>query len=292
MSHHVLGAFFSGQDINTLRVEGDDTNCFVSLIVDTRGTYQAAITRKIQKKTEVVTKSLGSSYEFFGEGEIKTGEDSMTELTRIVDEEVIEYFMLDVEREIVDNPLEMLDRRFDEIEEQKKQKQLTENSQRQLVNPMPANTGWNLPYNVVKDEPTLFSKNEMGEIENEEAFYDDMPDEIVWNPDEKDIHYMICQMLTCSLIVDKGVDLKQWVTRHMMNKYKDLFKSAMVFNDYVEFIIEFQMNRWILDNVPPEYEDNVDLFQSILAKAMYKELSKYPSNEYIEVFKKVLLRYE
>ena len=120
-SHHHMGAFFSGTDTATLRSEGADTNCFVSLIVDTKGTYQAAITRRIQKTTEVVTKNLASSYKFFGEGEIKTDEDPMSESTKVIDSDVIEYFMLDVEREVVDNPLAFLDTRFEEIQNKKRE---------------------------------------------------------------------------------------------------------------------------------------------------------------------------
>ena len=47
-SHHRLGAFFSGQDNLMLQQEGNDTNCFVSLVVDTKGSYVARVTRKLQ----------------------------------------------------------------------------------------------------------------------------------------------------------------------------------------------------------------------------------------------------
>ena len=59
-----MGAFFSGTDLETLRTEGEDTNCFVSLIVDTKGTYVAAITRKGSCKKTITTVSSGS----FGTG--------------------------------------------------------------------------------------------------------------------------------------------------------------------------------------------------------------------------------
>ena len=45
-SHHVMSTMFSGTDINTLREEGNERNCFVSLIVNNAGTYNAAVTRK------------------------------------------------------------------------------------------------------------------------------------------------------------------------------------------------------------------------------------------------------
>ena len=119
-SHHHMGAFFSDTDTSTLRAEGNDTNCFVSLIVDTKGTYQAAITRKVKVKKEIITTDLGSSYEFFGEGARQLKVDDEPEVTTVVDNESIEYFMLDVQIEQVDNPLAYLDTRFEEIENKKK----------------------------------------------------------------------------------------------------------------------------------------------------------------------------
>lgn len=67
-SHHMMKTTPSGTDIQTLREEGNERNCFVSLIVNNEGTYYAAITRKVQTKSEVTIKNLGKSYEFFGDG--------------------------------------------------------------------------------------------------------------------------------------------------------------------------------------------------------------------------------
>ena len=88
-SHHQMSTNPSGTDLNTLREEGNERNCFVSLIVNNAGTYYAAITRKVQSKSEITVKSLGTSYEFFGEGS-KTLINDDTELTKTVDKEYIE----------------------------------------------------------------------------------------------------------------------------------------------------------------------------------------------------------
>lgn len=118
-SHHTMSTFFSGTDTSTLQKEGNDTNCFVSLIVNNAGVYSAAVTRKIQTKSEVTVKSLGTSYEFFGNGAISTSADPTAEKTSIIDKEIIEYYMLDVTREETSNPLAYLDDRFTEIEKKK-----------------------------------------------------------------------------------------------------------------------------------------------------------------------------
>lgn len=49
-SHNNLATFFSQTDLDTLASEGQNTNNFVSLIVNNKGDYTAAITRKVKIK--------------------------------------------------------------------------------------------------------------------------------------------------------------------------------------------------------------------------------------------------
>ena len=284
-SHHSMGAFFSGQDIKTLQIEGNDTNCFVSLIVDTRGTYQAAVTRKVKSKTEVVTKSLGSSYQFFGNGEIKTDEDPMSESTRVIDKEVIEYFMLDVSKETIDNPFDFLDKRFEEIESKKKNVSLPKEPdtfEYKFLNPERYKSA-SAKENLLIEEPSMFSREEMGEVITSN-----------WEPDSKIIHHLVCQMITCSLIINKDIDLKQWIVRHMNNKYKEIFEESgdpQHFNEWKEFIVEFLFNQYEDSNLPGDAYDDYDLYLSKIASAMYDSLCEYPTNGYIEQYKEILMRY-
>lgn len=318
-SHHHMGAFFSGTDTSTLRAEGNDTNCFVSLIVDTKGTYQAAVTRKVKVKKEIITTDLGSSYEFFGEGTHQLKVDEEPDIKTIVDDENIEYFMLDVQIESVDNPLKYLDTRFEEIEQRKK---------KVVVNPpvVQASNGNHSPWipngnksrielpDVSQDndysfrewlnsdrrksaeakeslygkEQTLFSEEEMAE----------MADVTKWEPDPTIIHHLVCQMVCCSLIVNDNLDLKQWITRWMDKKYKEIFGSdcdeSVQFNEWKEFIVEFLITQYNDDNVPAELYDDWDLYQSKIASAMYNELYQYSGNQvnpYIEAYNEVLARY-
>ena len=293
-SHHSIGAFFSRQDTKTLNIEGNDTNCFISLIVDTRGTYCAAVTRKMQKKTEVVTKSLGTSYEFFGEGEIRTDEDPMSESTKVVDSEVIEYFMLDVERETVDNPLEYLDYRFNEIERKKEEAK------------KPAPTCINIETPDVLDE-NFFSwihSNRKQSAEAKEALYseptlfgEEVMDELVdvskWQPDPTIIHHLVCQLLTCSLIVNKDIDLKQWVSKHMVKKYNEIFNSSdtVEFGNWVDSYIEFIITLYSDECTPADVYDDLDTYISKIAQALFNELEEYPNNGYIDEYSSKLNHY-
>ena len=286
-SHHSMGAFFSGTDTSTLRAEGNDTNCFVSLIVDTKGTYQAAVTRRVQAKKEIITKYLDTSYEFFGEGTKYMGDHSTVEKQTFGDDTIIEYFMLDVEIEHVDNPLAYLDSRFDEIQEKKcKAVNLSIN------NPISTVTQARTPYEDFTfqdylnkkrevEEPTLFSEEEMN----------DMIDVSDWEPDLDTIHKLVCQMVTCTLILDiKKFDLKQYITRWIDKKYEEIFGlDSTLFNEWTEFIVEFQMDRYRdLHDIP---EEDIDLLYHKLAMAIYQELYPYSGNKYIDTYIEVLNRY-
>lgn len=281
-SHNQMSCFFSGTDTATLQSEGNDTNCFVSLIVNNAGTYCAAITRKIQRKTEVVTKSLGTSYEFFGDGEIRTDEDPMSECTQIIDREIIEYFMLDVEREIVDNPFDFLDRRFEEITARKN----TTSSYTQKERDDEFYDWIHSSKNEVKELP-VFDKKTMDEMVDYES----------WYPDPTIIHRLACQMITCSLIISKDVDLKQWITKHMLKVYSNIFDkkdSLGQFKEYSEFIVEFlitQYEQMSEESIPEELLVYLDIYQQKIAEALLDELGQYPTNGYIDAYKEILMRY-
>lgn len=284
-SHHAMGSFFSGQDLNTLRSEGNDTNCFVSLIVDTKGTYQAAITRKLQTQDEIVTKSLGTSYEFFGDGPVQTDEDPMSETTRVINNEVIEYFMLDVEREEVSNHLEYLDKRFDEIESRKREESKVSNHE-VFNTQMPYGKWWN-EFKPEGKELTLFDDKTMKNLEeplNEES--------VVWTPNPSLIHHLVCRLITCSLTITNKIDLKQWITRYMEKVYSNLFESNEIFpslfKDWKETYVEFLLNQYYEENMPTM---DLDLIYSVLSEAVIHELNTYPSNKYIEDYIEVLTRY-
>lgn len=274
-SHHTMGAFFSGQDTRTLQTEGNDTHCFVSLIVDTKGTYQAAITRKVHRKREVVVKNLGSSYEFFGEGEWTLDPYNGQTTEKTVEESIIEYFMLDVEIEPANNPLDYLDARFAEIEAQKKP--ITN----VIVNtPMPDKGNdfdkdkeffsWIREKKDETNEPYLFDKETM----------DSMVEK--WYPDPILIHKLVVWLVTSSLITNVDIDLKQWIVRHMVRKYDEIFEDADEFDRWADAMVEFITFHYNDPTVPAEILDDWDSFQAMIAQALIDEIGTFPSNKYIE----------
>ena len=79
-----MSTFFSTTDQDTLLEEGLDRNNFVSLIVNNKGEYTAAITRKVK------IKKVHTSYNFFDKGEQENTEETIDEET------VVEWFNLNV----------------------------------------------------------------------------------------------------------------------------------------------------------------------------------------------------
>lgn len=110
-SHHTLGAFFSGTDLATLREEGSDRIHFVSLIIDTKGTYKAAITRVVVEEMQATG---FIKYPTFNEQEV-TG----SPITYSFNRKKLEYFMLDVERPVIESPFAEMASRIEEVKEQK-----------------------------------------------------------------------------------------------------------------------------------------------------------------------------
>lgn len=285
-----MSAFFSGQDLATLREEGNDRNCFVSLIVNNAGTYCAAITRKMQKKTEVVTKSLGTSYQFFGEGEVKTEEDPMSEVTQVVDEEVIEYFMMDVEIEKVDNPLSFLDTRFEEIEKKKKETapkscNWFSSTTQSGIKSVEGQSFYDWMHSKeTVHEPTLFSSKEMEEMKKEDIL------DII---DDEYITQSVTKMLLCTLnfIVPENFNLKGWIIRHMDNLYTKLFPDEDAFCSWREFAVEYFIFNPEVCDFTDELEDNKTSC-GMIAEAMIEELQKYASlNPHIQAYINTLTNY-
>lgn len=296
-SHHSMGAFFSGQDIKMLQQEGNDTNCFVSLVVDTKGTYVAMITRKVKTESEVTIKNLNKSYEFFGEG-IKQISHNDT-ITKVITKEVIEYFDLDVERHKVFNDLDYLDSRFDEIIQKKNNNKTKSDT--------------NIPWNNGKIKESYQSPLFDYKYENEQLkpskinVSDGELDKLMdigfkWTPDPKKIHAAVVHMLTCSLIANPDkIDLKQWVTKHLVNVYKKIFGANSIldtksninnaFTEWKDFIIQFTLDYFDYSDVSEQILSNYGMVENYVIKAILDELYEYTNIPYVQEYYDALMGY-
>lgn len=282
-SHHQMPTQPSGTDLNTLKEEGNERNCFVSLIVNNAGKYYAAITRKVQTKSEVTVKKLGTFYEFFGEGAKNISPDH-TETTKVIEKEVIEYFDLEVERHEVSNSLAYLDDRFDEIIEKKAAERKKSNNSSNIpptgtffdwMHSKPTPKEQNLFDDAPdRESPALPSKG------NSQSFQTNTDD---WWPDPKKIHTAVVHIIACNLIINTDkFDLKQWITKHMKNVYIKVFgESSMyecehdacgAFCEWRDFIVQHTLDYFDTTDVP---FDDANLFQSRIAQSINDELSEY-----------------
>lgn len=301
-SHHQMSTQPSGTDLNTLKEEGNEKNCFVSLIVNNAGKYYAAITRKVQTKSEVTVKKLGTSYEFFGDGP-KELEHKDGSTTKVIEKEVIEYFDLEIERHEVSNSLAYLDDRFDEIA---KKKAIEKKNNYDSSNIAPTGTFFDwMHYKPVPKEQNLFndaSDRELSRIpylKDDHMFNQTITDD--WQPDPKKIHAAVVHMITCNLIINpEKFDLKQWITKHMKNVYIKIFGESSIyeskhntcgaFSEWRDFIIQYTLDYFDTSDVPNFILEDDGVFQSKIAQAISDEIIEFINvNSYIESYNEALL---
>lgn len=113
-SHHNMSTFFSGIDQDTLLSEGQNSNHFVSLIVNNAGVYSAAITRLVTASRKVQNNIV---YKTFKDEAIS----SIDDYDEIIN--YVEWFPLIVKQETANN-YESIEQDIKEIEQQKKQKKI------------------------------------------------------------------------------------------------------------------------------------------------------------------------
>ena len=125
-----MQSFFSGTDMDTLHKEALDHNHFVSLVVNNRRQYVAAITAVTtsQRTKQVVEKKVFTT--FNGQNDETT--PSTFEETEEVKE--VEYVMLPIEIEdYEDSNIELINR-IEEIKKEKEAKKVTTSALAQRIN--------------------------------------------------------------------------------------------------------------------------------------------------------------
>ena len=269
-----------------MRCKFNERNCFVSLIVNNAGKYYAAITRKVQTKSEVTVKKLGTSYEFFGDGSKEVNHEDTT-TTKVVEKEVIEYFDLEVERHEVSNSLAYLDDRFDEIAK-KKATERKNNYNSSNIAPTGTFFDW-MHSKPVPKEQNLFE--DAPDKELPKKLYQDnhifrQPDTNDWWPDSKKIHTAVVHIIACNLIINTDkFDLKQWITKHMKNVYVKVFGESSVYEcehdtcgafcEWRDFIIQHTLDYFDTTDVPDSMWDDANLFQSRIAQSIKDEIMEF-----------------
>lgn len=281
-----MATFFSGTDLETLRVEGTDRNNFVSLIVNNAGTYTAAITRKVKSRS--IKEEL--SYEFFGSGEVQSTEEYVDESVKI------EYFNLKIEKE--GEVLEFTNIK-DRLEEIKKQKE--EESKKVKIPPYSPSYGAS-SYNF-----SSFNKDNKIEIPKstpkQQSLFDvkDLPEDNIQIPygkelfDKKLLDQIVAQIITCNILVldTSKIDLNRWAAS-MPTLYEKRFgkdkEGITNFKSWAGSFIEYIM--WNTPSEELDKEGFVDVeISALLANDLIEALKKFPANKYLNIYIETLNDY-
>jgi proteasome lid subunit RPN8/RPN11 len=258
-SHNLMATFFSGEDVNTLKQEGTDSNNFVSLIVNNRGDYSAAVTRRVKSTRVIKKKTIG----FFGEPD-------KTEIDEYVDDtKTIEYFKL---RVVVENRY-----KSSEIESR-------------LVE---------LRNKVVVDLPNkteVFGQYYGQKIQKDkETDYQEDPSVNTLSVDKDAIKEMVLQIVTGSILMTtkSKIDPSRW-SGAMTALYTERFgagKEALKrFDEWAKAYLEYLM--WSIEDDDLEGKGlDITEVASVYASHAIHELKKLPSNIYIERYIKFLKDY-
>ena len=273
-SHHNMSTFFSGTDNQELIDGGSSTNHFLSLIVNNKGDYTAAITRKIESERNIVE---DFTYKSFNNVECK-GQDVYADTYSY-----IEKFKLDIEvckvEEVSD---EVLDR-IKELRDMKKSKTINTVNNSTYT---PFSTDLcKSPYN-----PNLHYSS-FKEPKVQEFPLDDI-DSVNYNysaPVDKDsIETVVKQLLTCSIIItdNSKVDIKKWAEN--LNKiYTNIFGSVPNFESFATNYVDFVLNNFVDEELDKLTNDPYEA-TSILAFKVKEYMEKLPKNVWINKYISIL----
>lgn len=301
-SHNSMPTFFSGTDIATLQQEGENTNHFVSLIVNNVGKYTAAITRLV-----TVTKVLKKiSYKSFGDEE----KNSVEEITN--ESKYIEYFELNIKKEVQEFSFEDIDALIADIKKKKEE----ENKKKIYTPPYtPPSYNWKeqslfekpkteqkviqdytkpLPKPVADTVPTHASY-EKTEIEDDEDYEPEIvnPDDLIFISDEE-VEDAIKQLVSCSPVLPslEKFDLDKWKV-HFPKLCKNRFLDDIpAFTDYIRALIENILFYYTNDYLAGIYTE--DTIQAMYADRILEELQSWANannlstNIYIKAILEVL----
>jgi len=310
-SHNNMETFFSGTDTATLKQEGLNHNHFVSLIVNNRGTYSAAITTVTTSKfKEIVQENY--KYTTF-DGVIIEGNDSYEEE---YEETVILWSKLKVitpsnsydDLEIKER-IEYINKEKEKIRIANAKKVVNsvnspvytpnQNSQRLpvLQNKEIEFKEWSKKQITLEDDDPLMGKNfkndnnsllipfpkgtepefEESDLENQDIVinYGDihLSDEIVLLLSKK--------LVTGSILVPSNnkIELEKFIP-NMSNLYKNVFPSLESYDFFIGNFIE----AVIFDVEDPNLVGfSEEAVAAIAANSIIEVLSEYPTNSYLDV---------
>lgn len=292
-SHHTMGAFFSGTDYATLREEGSDRTHFLSLIIDTKGTYQAAITRIVE---EEMTATGSARFLTFNE------QEASQPISYTFKRKRLEYFMLDVERPQLPNPYLELSQRIEEVQKQKAEAARKTKSAVTYSGGYNNYGGYGAYGNYRDDDPYVWPSerktpapvyqatvgrgnvipaNKAAEVVppvEKEKEVEEEPASIGYSAYviPEDVLMKAARELLSGSITETLDGTLEEISEAMVEKYKTRFPDIALFEawiaSHVEFIVYYTETYLNVDD---------DTQAALLANALSNELAQLPANEYV-----------
>ena len=286
-SHQGFKAYFSGTDINTLREEGNDTNHFVSLIINNEGEYCAAVTRKVTNKYNLnITGNVTSSYNSWD----NVPKEKVSKVKRKKEEEksFIEYYMLQINKEESPYIPDSLEVRLNELVN-KKNNRNNRLSYWGNYNSNYNNKGFNNDWlrntgKSISNSSQLSLFNNDDNYENKYAFINELSEEAKeYGITPKLLKNQVTQLITCNLFghYNSNIELGKWAI-NMVEVYDKRFKDIKSFESYAYAIIEFLEDDLV--SITSKFPGKDLEIQSVWRTELIKELSKYKTNKYIEKY--------
>lgn len=307
-SHNNMAAFFSGTDINTLQSEGLDMPHFVSLIVNNKGVYVAAMTR------QTIIKQVVNQTRHF-----QTWEGKNTQIQEVynIEQQQLERINLNIKHEYEEEEntiVGLLDDIRKRIDEEKKAEAIYKanhwsgnnyfnNMYGSMAN---THTGYNPLYKEVekeqkeddsletykakviannqdklfKEEDTKVESKVVIEEEEEDPLYNYLDTVVV---DKKYIDDALLKLLYCSAIIPiKHLSIKELI-KNSEKRFKESFGTIHNFGYFASNFIEFLVNdvpQSILDQV----EQNATAASAIYAYHILTELEEYKENKWLSAY--------
>lgn len=276
-SHGNLNTFFSTTDQDTLLEEGLDRNNFVSLIVNNKGEYIAAITRKVK------IKKVHTSYNFFDKGEQENTEENIEEET------VVEWFNLNVIIE-GEEDFSNIENELKAIKESKVTINLFNNTLKTPLSNPKSIINTKLPEKVYSTNGFLRDAGIKGTLIGGDIGDSEYLEDIEYNEDLT--RSIVLQLITGSIIISNTtkLDVNKWVNS-MPSLYKSRFGNDMeLFKDWAMQFIDYLIST-SLDEDLAQSLDNTELAY-ICANSVQKELKKLNRNPYINTYIDILETYK
>jgi hypothetical protein len=253
-SHQSMPTFFSGTDTATLKEEGASMDNFLSLIVNNKGNYTAAITRK-----SIITKQVNTVvHKFFGQESINNVENKSSECR-------IDWDYLTIKKESFFPAYSDIQQRMKEIKEDKASLAQIPSFKLPILN------------NDIQTKIDFKEKDE--DIEN------------LTNPEVTNI--LLLRLLTGNNLITKNTKIEKHSINGIASTYEERFgkgeenfKSFKLWAEYhIDFILETVEDPDLQQLGFSEYD-----ISSFYAEDLIVKLSCIPENIYIKEFINIIKR--